>query len=665
MTILTKNTSVSPTSTPSPEIGRKRDETLEIFAYEKNSRRKGRKKRSMSLDTTESKTSESATMMSTHAMKMGCYSINLGTETGQRLQTLHLVILPLIPVLILLIQNYTTYTGNSGSINDLNDVFDQVNNALDFAELTRRLQEERVTVALNFFIRKRENITTVVDFDRYVEQDLDKEFLRGYRLERTFNNTDEVLQRVRYWPNIAGVSYFKTKLKFQIKHSLFRTKIQEGDKTMKEVLEWYNAVNSQTLNYVTYSIHDSDISDFYRWIIGYKNLLKAVEFAGKAGIIGIEYFSDGLLQDRYEYFLEFDVLRREYLNQTFNFIPGLQEDYEGRTRGNTFELSQRLIAEQEVVDRELQKTIAYVIQFLKYANSVRDVIIGIASKITQYVQNDMANLRRANILPLCFIVVLVTFIPICVIFTLNITSSMTRYSRLYNEKVEVYNVEKKKTENLLGSLLPRSIIKKMKKGQIPKPEVFDNTTIFFCDIVSFTNIASESTAHQIIEFLNDLYILFDDRLDNFDVYKVETIGDAYMIASGIPVSNGTNHAVEIGLVSLDLLAKVLTFEIKHKPGFRLKLRMGIHSGQVVGGIVGKKIPHYSIFGETVEIAGLMESTGQPMKIQMSEATKDILDKTGGFTHTPRGTVHLPTVGNFQTHWLIGRKETEHAGIIET
>merc|ERR1711892_181889 len=602
--------------------------------------------------------SESGTMMSTHAMKMGCYSINLGTETGQRLQTMHLVILPLIPVLILLIQNYTTYTGNQGSINDLNDVFEQVNNALDFAELTRRLQEERVSVALNFFIRQRENLTTVVDLDNYVEADVDLQFLRSYRLESTFNNTDEVLQKVKYWPNIAGVSYFKTKLKFQIKHSLFRTKIQEGNKTMQDVLQWYNDVNSQTLNYVTYSIHDSDISDFYRWIIGYKNLLKAVEFAGKAGIIGIEYLANGLQQEKYEFFLEYDVLRREYLNQTFNFIPGLQEEYEGFTRSNTFENTQNLIAEQGSIERELEVTIAYVIQFLKYANGVREVIIGIASKITLYVKRDMANLKRANILPLCFIIVLVTFIPICVIFTLNITSSMTRYSRLYNEKVDVYNIEKRKTENLLGSLLPRSIIKKMKKGQIPKPEVFDNTTIFFCDIVSFTNIASESTAHQIIEFLNDLYILFDDRLDNFDVYKVETIGDAYMIASGIPVSNGTNHAVEIGLVSLDLLAKVLTFEIKHKPGFRLKLRMGIHSGQVVGGIVGKKIPHYSIFGETVEIAGLMESTGQPMKIQMSEATKEILDQTGGFTHTPRGSVHLPTVGNFQTHWLIGRKEEE-------
>ena len=198
----------------------------------------------------------------------------------------------------------------------------------------------------------------------------------------------------------------------------------------------------------------------------------------------------------------------------------------------------------------------------------------------------------------------------------------------------------------------------MKRGQIPKPEVFEKTTVFFCDIVSFTNIASDSTAHQIIEFLNDLYNLFDDRLEGYDVYKVETIGDAYMVASGVPVSNGTNHAIEVAKMSLDLLAKVLTFEIQHKPGFRLKLRMGMHSGSVVGGVVGTKIPHYSIFGDTVEIAGLMESTGQPMQIQMTESTTSILEQTGGFMYTPRGVVDLPRVGDYSTYWLVGRKEEE-------
>ena len=129
-----------------------------------------------------------------------------------------------------------------------------------------------------------------------------------------------------------------------------------------------------------------------------------------------------------------------------------------------------------------------------------------------------------------------------------------------------------------------------------------------------------------------------------------------MVASGIPIPNGLHHAVELSKMALDLLAKVLTFEIKHKPQHRLKLRMGLHSGQVVGGVVGTKIPHYSVFGDTVELASLMESTGQAMKIQISSATKDILTDEGSFNMEARGNVHLPSIGKVYTFWLIGRKE---------
>ena len=155
----------------------------------------------------------------------------------------------------------------------------------------------------------------------------------------------------------------------------------------------------------------------------------------------------------------------------------------------------------------------------------------------------------------------------------------------------------------------------MKKGKIPEPESFESVSIFLCDIVAFTSLASESTAHQIVDLLNTLYNLFDMRLENYDVYKVETIGDAYMVASGVPEHND-HHAGEIAKMALDLLAKVVTFEVQHKPGYRLRLRMGIHSGTCVAGVVGTKIPHYSVFGETVEIAGIMEATGEPMKIQV-------------------------------------------------
>ena len=376
-------------NTPSPDLsGEKHEEEVEalpaLIAVRKKAKKKGKHlKDQISLASSSASTSEAGTLMSTHSMKMGFYSINLGTATGQRLHTCHLVILPLIPVFILLMQNASAYISNNQSISDLQDVttqvftqknsilvsssltacFVQVSNAIDFARLTRMLQEERVSVALAYFIEERENISTVIDLDKYVQSD-EKEFIRAFKTVNTFNATDQALQNITYWPKLDQIDYLKTKLKFQIKHALFRSKIKDRDKSIEEVFNWYNEVNGNTLNYVTYSIHDSDISNFYRFIIGYKNLLRSVEFAGKAGILGMEYTTSGLDQEKFENFLEFDILRREYLNQTTNFLPYIQEEYEALNQRNSFDETQEQIRNREPLSRDIEVIVQYFFRFL-------------------------------------------------------------------------------------------------------------------------------------------------------------------------------------------------------------------------------------------------------------------------------------------------------------
>uniref|UniRef100_A0A1B6L105 Guanylate cyclase n=1 Tax=Graphocephala atropunctata TaxID=36148 RepID=A0A1B6L105_9HEMI len=242
----------------------------------------------------------------------------------------------------------------------------------------------------------------------------------------------------------------------------------------------------------------------------------------------------------------------------------------------------------------------------------------------------------------------------------NLLTRMEQYANnleaLVEERTADYLEEKRKCEELLYQLLPKSVASQLILGQSVVAETYDNVTIYFSDIVGFTSLSAESTPLQVVDLLNDLYTCFDSIIENFDVYKVETIGDAYMVVSGLPMRNGNQHAREIARMSLALLNTVLTFTIRHRPKDQLKLRIGMHTGPCVAGVVGLKMPRYCLFGDTVNTASRMESNGQALKIHVSPHTKEVLDTFGTFDLELRGEVEMKGKGKMTTYWLQGEKK---------
>uniref|UniRef100_A0A803JTE1 Guanylate cyclase n=1 Tax=Xenopus tropicalis TaxID=8364 RepID=A0A803JTE1_XENTR len=241
----------------------------------------------------------------------------------------------------------------------------------------------------------------------------------------------------------------------------------------------------------------------------------------------------------------------------------------------------------------------------------------------------------------------------------NMVSKLEKYANHLEEVVEERTVqlmaEKKKTDKLLSTMLPSFIAEQLMSGKSVEPESFSSVTIFFSDIVGFTTLCSASTPLQVVDLLNDLYSLFDEIIKAYDVYKVETIGDAYMVASGLPIKNGLQHVEEISTMSLHFLSAMLSFRIRHMPEIKLKLRIGLNTGPVVAGVVGVTMPRYCLFGDTVNTASRMESNSLPLRIHVSETTMVALESVGGYDLKERGSIEIKGKGRLRTYWLQGKK----------
>ncbi|XP_062263690.1 guanylyl cyclase C [Platichthys flesus] len=240
----------------------------------------------------------------------------------------------------------------------------------------------------------------------------------------------------------------------------------------------------------------------------------------------------------------------------------------------------------------------------------------------------------------------------------NLIRRLQNYSRtlerLVEERTCLYKAERDRADRLNFMLLPGPVVRSLKETGRVEPELFEEVTVYFSDIVGFTTLCHYSTPMEVVDMLNDIYKNFDSILDHHDVYKVETIGDAYMVASGLPRRNGDRHAVDIAHMALDILSFVGTFELQHLPGIPLWIRIGVHSGPCAAGVVGNKMPRYCLFGDTVNTASRMESTGLPLRIHVSHSTISILQRTDcEFQYEQRGETYLKGKGKEMTYWLTG------------
>ena len=207
--------------------------------------------------------------------------------------------------------------------------------------------------------------------------------------------------------------------------------------------------------------------------------------------------------------------------------------------------------------------------------------------------------------------------------------------------------EQKKSEALLLNILPTAIAEQLKEQHQTIAETFNDTSILFADIVGFTILSEQISPEKLVALLNELFSMFDDLAEKHGLEKIKTIGDAYMIVAGLPTPRN-DHAEAIAGIALDMRQTIA--EYNAASDMSLQIRIGIHSGPVVAGVIGKKKFAYDLWGDAVNTAARMESHGIPNEIQVTQTTYNLLKDTCNFEE--RGLIEVKGKGSRLLHQLF-------------
>jgi class 3 adenylate cyclase len=244
-----------------------------------------------------------------------------------------------------------------------------------------------------------------------------------------------------------------------------------------------------------------------------------------------------------------------------------------------------------------------------------------------------------------------TFLMVNVTTAFTILAIMSYvYSEAARKAEAKLELEQQKSERLLLNILPASIAERLKESNAVIADHFESTTVMFSDIVGFTALSERISPSDLVRRLNRIFCAFDDLADRYGLEKIKTIGDAYMVAGGFP-DQRDGHANDVSAMALDMLAAIET--CNHETDQPVSIRIGIHTGPAVAGVIGVKKFVYDVWGDTVNTASRLESSGLPGRIQLSEQAAALL--SDDFVVQERGAVELKGKGCMKTYWLVGRR----------
>eukprot|EP00105_Crassostrea_gigas_P003195 XP_011415968.1 PREDICTED: uncharacterized protein LOC105319933 [Crassostrea gigas] len=575
------------------------------------------------------------------------------TNSGKRKQLLKMLLIVLLPMGILVGMMSNVFVSVLKNYVESSEIRSSLFFSIELGQMMRYLQRERDMSAL---------------YVSAIGMETKNLLLRRYP------ETDAAVDNMSYWPVRMSNKRleFQSKDKFLLYLNRHRYQLdQMQNRTSKQEIEFYTSLIDVFILWLYESVSESRSGAIWKTLVAYQEIIVASEHIGRERGLGVTYFAKGGFDTKEDYllFLEAQINSNISFQSCKRYSDLAYQMHEEQLKSKNELLVQitslRLMIRSNKSSIQLNASLEMANYWFEnmtyYQETVRETQKKLAEKIDKQLTIRENEDLEVIVSISCIFAAVMIICPLVVTGVYKLTVQIQNYSVTIANRTKALNKEKKRTDTLLYQMLPKSVAERLKSNEVVEAEHFPEATIFFSDIVGFTKIASSSSPYQVVDMLNNLYTCFDGRIDTYDVYKVETIGDAYMVVSGVPRPNGNRHAAEIASMALDLERTVKDVEIPHLPGMTFSLRIGCHTGQVVAGVVGTKMPRYCLFGDTVNTASKMESLGKANKIHISQTTYDILLSIGGFKMTERLDESVQEdldlknhfKGTFRTYWLLG------------
>ncbi|XP_033098096.1 uncharacterized protein LOC117102002 isoform X1 [Anneissia japonica] len=570
------------------------------------------------------------------------------TGKGKRIQLAKMLFLTLVPILSLAILAII----NLHSIFYTNSIDTEVRNVIGFSRdigvLLSQLQRERDMSALYVSLIGPE----------------DKVYLT-----ETYPLTDESLESLNSWPVKTSVlkelKFFRKKEDFKLHLDYHRQHLHRSNTTVYTEIEFYTELLQIFIDWLYESIGNSKGHDMWQTLVAYQFLIVSNIDMGIERTLGSIFFTLGGFDEHEDFVWYLDKFNVGTWNfkASMSYSTLVSDFYYKEMQQLDLNVTQVIEGMRRMILRNnadmrspnFNEAKSWFELMTIYINVFENIQKDMAEEILIRLNHELKGDQKAIAVSTIVVVVVSILCPLTLRSIWTVTTDIQSYALTLAAQTKDLNKEKKRSNWLLYSMLPKTVVEQLMMNMDVKAELFDNATIFFSDIVGFNQLCNQITPLQVVQMLNGLYSVFDSRIENYDVYKVETINETYMLASGLPERNGDKHVIEIATAALDILYHTSFLEVPDKMHTIFQIRIGIHSGPVVAGVVGLKMPRYCLFGDTVNTASRMQTRGKPNRIQVSKTSHDYLLKCGEFQMLERGEVEIKGKGGMTTFWLIGRQ----------